>query len=67
MGLCFFAANGGKQTNLIITVQDERNQFIEAEIYIDLPEMRKLMEAVKEIETSFKDARKAIKKRDLFK
>jgi len=67
MGLSFFATNGGKQTNLIITMIDTDNQFTKATIYFDLLQMRNLLKAFKGIETAFEKARKTERDQELFK
>lgn len=67
VGLKFFAANSGKQTNLIINIVDRDNQFIKASIYVDLPEMKKMLDAVYQIESALEKARKTAKDQKLFK
>lgn len=67
MGLSFFAANGGKQTNLVIDIIDDGNQFIKATIYIDLPQMKQLLGNIQSIETAMKQARETASKQNLFK
>jgi len=67
MGLSFFATNGGRQTNLIISIVDRNNQFIKTSIYVDLPEMIKLLKVVDQIEGAFQKARKTAKDQKLFK
>ncbi|MBW2324772.1 MAG: hypothetical protein JRF41_14925 [Deltaproteobacteria bacterium] len=67
MGLSFFAINGGKQTNLVISIVDRDNQFIKTTIYVDVPEMRKMLNVVEKIESTFEKARKTAKDQKLFK
>jgi hypothetical protein len=67
MSLTFFAANGGKQTDLIVNIIDKDNQFVKSSIYIGLPQMKKLLQATKGIDTAFQKAREATKKQDMFK
>ena len=67
MGLRFFAANGGTQTNLVIDIIDMNNQLIRATIHIDLPQMKQLLENSQSIETVMKKARETAGKEDLFK
>ncbi|MBC2714852.1 MAG: hypothetical protein HF978_06020 [Desulfobacteraceae bacterium] len=67
MGLSFFAANSGKQTNLVINIVDRDNQFIKTSIYIDMIEMKKMLNVVDNIENEFEKARKTAKDQNLFK
>jgi hypothetical protein len=67
MGLSFFAANGGKQTNLVISMVDRDNQFIKTTIYVDVPDMKKMLKAIEDIESEFEKARKTAKDQKLFK
>lgn len=67
MGLKFFAANSGQQTNLIISLVDSDNQFIETSIYIELQEMKKMLNAVNQIENTLKKAHETTKDQKLFK
>jgi len=67
MGLKFFAANSGKQTNLIISLVDRDNQFIKTSICIDLQEMKKMLNVVDQIESALEKARKTAKDQKLFK
>lgn len=67
MGLSFFAANSGKQTNLVISIVDRDNQFIKTTIYINVPEMTKMLNVVENIENEFEKARKTAKNQKLFK
>jgi len=67
MGLSFFAANGGKQTNLVISMVDRDNQFIKTTIYVDVPEMTKMIGVIEKIEIEFENARKTAKDQKLFK
>ena len=67
IGLKFFSAKNGNQTNLIVTLVDRDNQFIKSTIYIELPEINKMLNAIKQIETVFKKARKTAKDQKLFK
>lgn len=46
MSLKFFATNSGKQTDLIISLVDQDNQFIKTPIYICLQEMKKMLNAI---------------------
>lgn len=66
MGLSFFANNGGKQTDLILSIIDQDNKFIKTTIYIDVPEMKKLLNVVEEIQIGFEKARKIAKNQKLF-
>jgi hypothetical protein len=67
MGLSFFASNGGKQTNLIISIVDRDNQFIKTSVYVDVPEMKKMLNVTEKIESEFEKARKTAKDQKLFK
>ena len=67
MGLRFFASNSGKETSLIISIIDRDNQFIKASIYVNLPETKKMLNALDQIEIVFKKARKTAKDQKLFK
>ena len=67
MGLSFFAANEGRQTDLVITIIDLRNRFFKATIHLDPDEMKKLLQAVQAIDGTLKKARDKAKKQDLFK
>ncbi len=67
MGLSFFAVNGGKQTNLIISIVDRDNQFIKTSIYVDLQQMKKMLNAVDQIESVLEKAHKTAKDQKLFK
>lgn len=67
MGLKFFAVNSGQQTNLIISLVDRDNQFIETSIYIELQEIKKMLNAVNQIENTLKRAYKTTKNQKLFK
>ena len=67
MGLSFFAANGGKQTNLVISMVDRDNQFIKTTIYVDVQEMTKMLNVIEKIESKFEKARKTAKDQKLFK
>jgi hypothetical protein len=67
MGLSFFSANSGQQTNLIISIVDYDNQFIKTTIYVDVPEMKKMLNIIEKIESEFGKARKTAKDQKLFK
>jgi hypothetical protein len=67
IGLSFFAANGGKQTNIVISIVDRDNQFIKTTIYVDIPEMIKMLNIIDKIESEFQKARKTAKDQNLFK
>jgi hypothetical protein len=67
MGLSFFSANSGQQTNLIISIVDYDNQFIKTTIYVDVPEMKKMLNVIGKIESEFEKARKTAKDQELFK
>ncbi len=67
MGLRFFAANWGAQTNLIINIVDRNNQFIKTEIYFDPPAMRKLLNNIGYIDGTLKKARDTASKQELFR
>ena len=67
MSFKFFAANGGQQTDLIIDIIDNDNQFYKASIYINEIEMKKLLNVIRGIENKFTKARKTHKNEELFK
>ncbi|WP_404419021.1 hypothetical protein [Marinospirillum sp.] len=67
MGLKFFSANSGNQTDLIVDIVDRNNQFYKATIYIETVEMKKLLSAAKGIEAAFLKARETANNQDLFK
>ncbi|HSM46813.1 MAG TPA: hypothetical protein VK872_03295 [Draconibacterium sp.] len=67
MELSLFAANGGKQTDLVISMVDHDNQFIKTIIHVHVPEMRKMHKVVENIESEFEKGRKSNKDKDLFK
>lgn len=67
MSMSFFAANSGKQTNLIIMMIDRSNHLIKTTIYVNLLEMKKLLMIIGKIEDKFKKARKTAKDQNLFK
>ena len=67
MCLKFFAANGGTQTNLIISLVDRRNKFIKTTIYLNLQKMKEMLNVVDQIESTFEKARKTAKDQMLFK
>lgn len=67
MSLSFFSANNGNQTDLIISIIDEYNQFIKTTVYINTHGMKELLRAIKSINNAFKKAKDAETKKDLFK
>lgn len=67
LGMSFFAANGGQQTNLILNVIDRENQFTKAQIYLALPQMTQLLQVIDSIDASMRSARETAKKDALFK
>jgi hypothetical protein len=67
VGMSFFAANEGKQTNLVVDIVDLNNQFIKATLYIDTPQMILLLTNIEGIDEALKKARDTAKKKDLFK
>lgn len=66
MGLSFFAANSGKQTDLVIKMIDVNNQSIRAYMCIELSEMVKLLGVVRSINEAMEKARSTTSKQDLF-
>jgi hypothetical protein len=66
MSLSFFAANGGQQTNLIITIIDRDNQFFRAEIYLNAPQIKALLQVVDGIEPALQHAKETAAKANLF-
>jgi len=67
MGLSFFAASRGQQTDLIIDIIDRENQFIKVTIYFELLQMRQLLDVARGIESALKEAKQATSKQELFK
>jgi hypothetical protein len=67
LGLLFFAANGGKQTHLVVSMVDRNNQFIKTNIYVDAPGMQKMLNAMDDFERALETARKTAKDQQLFK
>ena len=67
IGLSFYAANDGLQTNLILSIIDRDNQFIKVNIYLDLSEMKQLLGNIQAIESVLKKARETSSKQNLFK
>ncbi len=64
----FFAANGGKQTDLILNLVDYENEYKKAVIYIPAAQMGNLLAAIKAIEdTKKKDNANKKKSQSLFK
>lgn len=64
----FYAANSGKQTDLVVDITDRNNRFDKATLHIDLKGMTTLLGSVKAIDSSLERAReKAIKQEELFK
>ncbi len=67
MGFSFFAANSGKQTDLVIKMVDTDNQSITAYMCVELSEMVKLLQVVKGINEAVEKARDSASKQGLFK
>jgi hypothetical protein len=67
VGLQFFAANGGTQTDLILSIVDHENPLIEATLYLEPPAMKSLLEAIRGIDTAIEQARDTAEKQRLFK
>ena len=67
MGMLFFDANDGKQTNLVISIVDRNNQFIKSEIYFNLDETKKMLNNIQKIDATIEQARKNLTKQNLFK
>lgn len=67
MGLTFFAANSGKQTDLVIKMVDVHNESITAFMCVELSEMVKLLQVVRGIDESMERAKDTAGKQDLFK
>ena len=67
MGLSFFAANSGKQTDLVIKMIDVENQSITAYMCVELSEMVKLLGVVRGINEAMEKAKGTASKQDLFK
>jgi len=67
MGWTFFAANSGKQTDLVIKMVDVHNESITAFMCVELSEMVKLLQVVRGIDEAMERARDAASKQDLFK
>lgn len=67
MGFSFFAANSGKQTDLVIKMVDVDNQSITGYMCVELSEMVKLLEVVKGINEAMEKARDSASKQGLFK
>lgn len=67
LGLSFFAAQGGQQTNLIINIVDEDNEFLKASLYLNPLEMEKLLINMHQIEEAFEKATETLEKQELFK
>jgi hypothetical protein len=66
MSLSFFAAGGGRQTSLIITVIDRDNEFRKADLYLDIPQMKALLQVIDGIEPVLQQAKATAAKADLF-
>ena len=67
MGWTFFAANSGKQTDLVIKMVDVHNESITAFMCVELSEMVKLLQVVRGIDEAMERARDAASKQDLFR
>lgn len=67
MKLTFFATNGGRQRTLIVNITDRDNQFIKASLYFEPPEMKKILDALKEVEKALQKAKDNESKQNLFK
>lgn len=66
MSLRFFAANEGRQTDLIIHIIDRQGAIKEAKIYIDYEGMKKLRDVIFQIRDVYKKAKENAEKQDLF-
>lgn len=62
LGLKFFAANEGEQTDLVISIIDRDNQFIKTRLHLDPPRMKKLLANIRKIDHAFKKAYDTAKK-----
>ena len=58
MGVRFFAAFGGSQTELVFDIKDEYNEFLEVTLYFNLSAMRQLERVVIQIPETLQQARK---------
>lgn len=67
MGVSFFAANGGKQTDLILDIKDRENQFYAAQLYLNLEKIKELQRVIEQIPDRFAKARDTDNKQNLFK
>jgi hypothetical protein len=67
IGFSFLSANEGKQTNLILSLVDQSNQFYNATLYLDVAEMKLLQGLIAKIPEALKKAVQKSKKRGLFK
>lgn len=67
MGWTFFAANSGKQTDLVIKMVDVHKESITAFMCVDLSEMVKLLQVVRGIDESMERVRDAVSKQELFR
>ena len=67
MGLTFFAAGSGKQTDLIIDIIDRNNQFIKSKIYLNVEKLKVLRRNIKAIAKAMQRAKKTARNQNLFK
>jgi hypothetical protein len=67
LGLMFYAAESGAQTDLILSVVDRDNRFKKVTVYLDSAAMRMLLRSLDEVDTALKKARNTQSKQDLFK
>lgn len=67
VGLQFFSANGGTQTDLIVSIVDHENPLIEATLYVQLSEMKTLLESIQGIDAALAQARDTANKQRLFR
>ncbi len=66
VGLSFFAARKGQQTNIIVSIIDASNDFLEATLYLQPDAMRILLDNANAISATFEKARDTASKQDLF-
>ena len=65
-GMKFFSAREGRQTNIIISLIDQSNEFINTTIYISPQEMEKPLEAANSIDKTIEMAKQKLDKEELF-
>lgn len=66
LGFNFFSAKSGSQVNLILSFIDKNNKFINEQIYLELPEIKKLFETISLIPKEIEKAKKKSKASELF-